>query len=173
MEKNGTEYEGVITEVGSMVDMATGLFKVKATLADADGLANGTMVKLYVVSQKAENVMTVPVDCVSYSGGDAFVYTYDEAESRARKVFVEDGLMDSGKVEIRSGLTYEDAVITTWTKEIYDGAPVRLAGEEADGGAEDETGKEVDGGAETEASKEAEAETGKEANGGSPSGEGK
>ena len=46
VEKNGTDYSGAISEIGSMVDASTGLFKVKATLGDADGLASGTMVKV-------------------------------------------------------------------------------------------------------------------------------
>lgn len=129
VEKNGMEYNGVITEVGTMVDMQTGLFKVKASLEDADALANGSMVKLYVTSRKAEGVMTLPADCVFYSSGDAFVYTYDAASGTAKKVPVEDGLIDAEKIEIESGLSYDDQVIVSWTKELYDGAPVLTAGE--------------------------------------------
>ena len=85
VEKNGTDYSGAISEIGSMVDASTGLFKVKATLGDADGLASGTMVKVYVTAEKADNVMVVPADCVNYSNGDAYVYTYDAATSTAKK----------------------------------------------------------------------------------------
>ncbi len=129
VEKNGTEYAGVITEVGTMVDQMSGLFKVKASLENAEGLAAGSMAKLYVTAQKAEDVMTIPVDCVTYIGGEAFVYTYDEAAGAARRIAIEDGLIDSEKLEVKSGLSYEDQVIVTWTKEIYEGAPVRLADE--------------------------------------------
>ena len=127
VEKNGTEYNGVITEIGTMVDQQTGLFKIKASLEGADALATGTVVKLSVISEKAENVMTVPVDCVSYSGGQAYVYTYDQAAGAARKVAIEDGLIGSEQIQVLSGLDYSDQVITTWTKELYEGAPVQLA----------------------------------------------
>lgn len=83
--------------------------------------------KLSVISEKAENVMTVPVDCVSYSGGQAYVYTYDQAAGAARKVAIEDGLIGSERIQVLSGLDYSDQVITTWTKELYEGAPVQLA----------------------------------------------
>lgn len=129
VEKNGTEYYGTITEIGSMVDSSTGLFKVKASLDEADALATGTKVKLYVISDKADNVMTVPVDCVDYSAGDAYVYTYDASTGTAHKTFIEDGLIDSEKIEVKSGLSYDDQVIVTWSKELYEGAPVNLAGE--------------------------------------------
>lgn len=131
VEKNGMEYEGVITEVGTMVNMQTGLFSVKASLEGADALANNSMVKRYVTSHKAENVMTLPVDCVNYSNGDAFVYTYDAETGTAKKTPVEDGLIDSEKIEIESGLEFDDQVIVSWTKELYDGAPVQIAGEAA------------------------------------------
>ena len=126
VEKNGMEYHGTITEVGTMVDMQTGLFLVKASLEDAAGIANGSMVKLYVTAHKAEDALTVPADCVNYDDGEAFVYTYDAASGLAKKVFVEDGLVDAEKIEIESGLTYEDQVIVSWTRELYDGAAVQL-----------------------------------------------
>ena len=128
VEKNGTDYSGAISEIGSMVDASTGLFKVKATLGDADGLASGTMVKVYVTAEKADNVMVVPADCVNYSNGDAYVYTYDAATSTAKKTPVEDGLIDSDKIQIVSGLSYDDEVITSWSKELYDGAAVNIQG---------------------------------------------
>ena len=124
VEKNGLEYHGTITEVGTMVDMQTGLFMVKASLEDADGIANGSMVKLYVTAQKAEDVVTVPADCVNYDDGNPFVYTYDAESGQAVKVMVESGLVDSERIEIASGLDYDDQVIVSWTRELYDGASV-------------------------------------------------
>ncbi len=124
VEKNGLKYYGSITEVGTMVDMQTGLFTVKASLENAEGLANGSMVKLYVTAQKAEDVLTVPADCVYYDNGEAYVYTYDSESGTAEKTMVEDGLVDAEKIEIEAGLTYEDQVIVSWTRELYDGAAV-------------------------------------------------
>ena len=124
VEKNGLEYHGTITEVGTMVDMQTGLFMVKAALEHAEGIANGSMVKLYVTAQKAEDVLTVPANAVNYDDGNAFVYTYDSETGLATKVFVEDGLVDAERIEIESGLDYDDQIIVSWTRELYDGASV-------------------------------------------------
>lgn len=152
VEKNGTDYSGAITEIGSMVDAQTGLFKVKASLGESDGLASGTMVKVYVTAEKAENVMVLPADCVNYSNGDAYVYTYDAATSTAKKTPVEDGLIDSDKIQIVSGLSYDDEVITSWSKELYDGAAVNLQGDaDSTEGAEDSTAAEETTEAETAA----------------------
>ena len=157
VEKNGTNYNGAISEIGSMVDASTGLFKVKATLGDAaDGLASGTMVKVYVTAEKADNVMVVPADCVNYSNGDAYVYTYDPETSTAKKTPVEDGLIDSDKIQIVSGLSYNDEVITSWSKELYDGAAVDLQGDED---STDNTAESTDGTAAEETTEAAETAT--------------
>lgn len=127
VEKGGSQYDGTITEVSSMIDAATGLFSVKGTLPGAQGLATGTTVKLSVVSEEAVNVMTVPVDTVYYEGGDAYVYTYEDGI--IHKVPVEVGIYDSEKAEILSGLNGDDMVLTTWNSELRDGAAAALEGE--------------------------------------------
>ena len=81
-----------------MVDPATGLFKVKASVEEGDTLANGSSVKLYVTSDKADGVMTVPVDAIYYDNGSAYVYTFDSGI--VHKTDVEIGLSDSEKTEI-------------------------------------------------------------------------
>ncbi len=124
IEKNGSEYAGVITEVNTMVDPATGLFKVKASVENGDALVSGSSVKLYVTSDKAQGVMTVPVDAVYYQDGDPYVYTYDNGT--VHEVVVETGISDDSRTEIRSGLTADQQVIITWSPELYEGAAAQL-----------------------------------------------
>ncbi len=152
VEKNGTEHTAAITEVSTMIDESSGLFKVKASVPDGSALATGTSVKLYVVSQKAEHVMTVPVDSIYYEGGSPFVYTYVDGTLKKNAVTV--GLADNDYIEVQSGISADDQVVATWTSELYDGSKVTLTG-----GTEDETqpaegktteGKTADGTAETE-----------------------
>lgn len=127
IEKNGSDYQAAITEVSSIIDTATGLFKVKAAIQDGAALAVGSSVKLYLVSDKAENVLTVPIDTVYHEGGKPFIYTYGDGE--VHKNEVETGLGDSEYIEIRSGLNASDQVIASWTSELYDGSKVTLAGQ--------------------------------------------
>ena len=127
IEKNGSDYVGTVTEVNTMVDAATGLFKVKATVEDNGSLISGSSVKLYITSDKAENVMTIPVDAVYYSNGEPYVYTYNNG--MVHKVTVETGISDDEKMQIISGLSADNEVITTWDPELYEGAPAVLAGE--------------------------------------------
>ncbi len=145
VEKSGSRYDGVITEVGTMVDPTSGLFKVKASVTEAKSLATGTSVKLYVTSQKAENVLTVPVDSVYYEGGEPFIYVYSQ-DGTLKKNPVEVGLADSQYIQVIDGISSDDLVITTWTSELYDGSRVELVDSE-----ENETEALTDGAAETSA----------------------
>lgn len=128
IEKNGSEYKGTITDISGAIDSDTGLFKVKASVEGGDALPTGSNVKLYVTADKAENVMTLPVDAVYYSGGDAYVYTYDNGT--VHRVPVEVGIYDSELIEVISGIDASTQVITTWSSELYEGSTVQAAGEE-------------------------------------------
>ena len=124
IEKGGSEYIGTVTEVNTMVDAATGLFKVKASVEEGGALANGSSVKLYITSDKAEGVTTVPVDSVYYDNGAPYLYTFDNGT--VHRVDVETGISDSEKMEIISGISNSDQIITTWNPELYEGAPAVL-----------------------------------------------
>lgn len=128
IEKNGSEYHGTITDINNAIDAATGLFKVKASVDGGDSLPTGSQVKLYVTSDKVENVMTLPVDTVYYSGGEPFVYTYDNGT--VHQVPVEVGIYDSERIQILSGLDASSQVIATWSSELYEGSQVQVAGAE-------------------------------------------
>lgn len=137
IEKNGTDHVATITEVSSMIDQTSGLFKVKASVPDGNTLATGTSVKLSVVSQKADNVLSVPVDSIYYEGGNPFVYTYIDGKLKKNPVAL--GITDSSFAEVKEGVSEQDQVVATWTSELYDGSVVNLA---ADSSGQ-EAGKET------------------------------
>ena len=120
--KDGTTYDGVITDVSSMADESNGLFKITVT------------------SERAENVMTVPVDAIYYDNGVGNVYVYQDGT--VHKVEVEVGLYNTELAEIKSGLTAEDLVISTWSSQLYEGSTVNLKGEGTDAAAADEAGNQ-------------------------------
>lgn len=127
VEKSGNAYNAVIDEVNTMVDDSTGMFKVEAQLADTDNnAATGSTVKLTVTTGKAENVMTIPVDAVYYSGGNAYVYLYEDG--KAKKASIEVGINDDDYVEVTGGLSADDLVVSTWSNNLYEGADIQLSG---------------------------------------------
>jgi len=122
--KNGSSYSGRITEISTMVDASTGLFRCKAELEETDEIAIGSAVKLKVVTDRAVNAMTVPVDAIYYSGSKGYVYVVEDGIARMRRVEV--GLYDSENAQILDGLAEDDLVVGTWSSNLYDGANVRL-----------------------------------------------
>lgn len=120
----GNTCTAYITEINSSVDSGTGLFEIEAQLSGDLGVATGSTVTLSLTTSRAENAMLIPVDAVYYSGGDAYVYLYQDGV--ASKADVEVGIYDSDKAEILSGLTYDDMVISTWSSNLYEGANVKL-----------------------------------------------
>ena len=81
-----------------------------------------------VVSERADNVMTVPVDAIYYDGGVGNVYVYEDGTIHKKEVEV--GLYDSETAEIRSGLSAEEMVVSTWSSQLYEGSTVNLKAEE-------------------------------------------
>lgn len=149
IEKDGAEYRGFITEVSGMVDAATGMFKVKASMDQADEVPTGSTVKIYVVSEEVHDAMTVPVDAVYFDGGVGNVYVYEDGTVHKKEVEV--GIFDSELAEIKAGLTENDLVISTWSSELYEGSTVKLkddsegTGTDADMQTEETADKETDG----------------------------
>ena len=129
--KNGTSYQGKLTEISTIVDSATGLFKCKAELEETSEIAIGSSVKLKLVTDRASDAMLVPVDAIYYSGGKGYVYVVVDGKAAMRGVKV--GLYDDTYAEILEGLSEDDLVVGTWSSNLYDGANVRLMGEEQDG----------------------------------------
>ena len=82
------------------------------------------MVKLYVTSDKADGVLTIPVDSVYYDNGKPYVYTFEDGV--VHRTDVDTGISDASRMEIVSGLSASDWVITTWSPELYEGAPAVL-----------------------------------------------
>ena len=136
VEKEGRTFTGHITEISTMAEDSTGLYTVKADLLDGDAatvssdisaLPTGSKVKLYVVSSHAENVLTLPKDCIYSESAGSFVYV--SRDHILSKVKVVTGIEDENNVQILSGVDAKDQVVSTWSSELSDGTEVRIKGE--------------------------------------------
>lgn len=127
IQKNGTTYEAHISEINTIVDTDTGLFKVKAQIQETKEIAAGSTVKLNLVTERADDAMLVPIDAIYYSGGHAYVYLYKDGAATMAQVEV--GLEDEEHAQILSGLSSEDMVVSTWSSNLYEGAKIRLRDE--------------------------------------------
>ena len=142
VEKNGSSYSGTVTKLTKLVDPQSGLFPVEATLSGADALSDGSSTKLSLVAAKADHALLVPVDAVYYSGGNPYVYTYENG--LVKRVFITTGISDDQYYEVTDGLDGTEQIVNSWTDDIYDGAEVRIVDangpttEDASTGAETE-----------------------------------
>ena len=142
VEKNGSSYSGTVTKLTKLVDPQSGLFPVEATLSGADALSDGSSTKLSMVAAKADHALLVPVDAVYYSGGNPYVYTYENG--LVKRVFITTGISDDQYYEVTDGLDGTEQIVNSWTDDIYDGAEVRIV--DANG----QTIEDASTGAETE-----------------------
>lgn len=141
VEKNGSSYSGTVTKLTKLVDPQSGLFPVEATLSGADALSDGSSTKLSLVAAKADHTLLVPVDAVYYSGGNPYVYTYENGV--VKRVFITTGISDDQNVEVTDGLDGTEQIVNSWTDDIYDGAEVRIADANGQTTVEASTGAET------------------------------
>lgn len=126
IERNGELYQATISENAGVADAESGLFKIKAQLSESDAqkLIAGTTVKITLATRRADQVMTIPVDSVYYEAQKAFVYCMEG--NKAVKTEIETGITNNETVEVKSGLTKDSQIITTWASQLKDGAEVKL-----------------------------------------------
>lgn len=125
VEKDGTQYAGEIIEIGTAIDQATGLFKVKASVGgDTSALLSGTKATVTTDTYHENNAVIVPYESVYYDGTEAYVYTV--VDGKAKKTYVTTGLYDTQRIVISEGLSGTDMLITTWSAQLRDGVDVSI-----------------------------------------------
>lgn len=122
--KQGYEGYGNITEINTMIGQ-NGLFNVKAELDDPDGLTTNARVIVNILKNRAEDAMTIPLSAVYHDGGESFVYVLKDDNTIAKTVFTS-GIDDGEYIVVEDGLTKEDNVVYTWSRELYNGAEVAV-----------------------------------------------
>ena len=126
VEINSKDYTGSVMEVSDMIDMQTGLFIISANIDTLeDKLPIGQLGKVTVVSQKSNDTLLISQDAIYYQDGKAYVYI--SMDGIATKTFVETGISTPEEIEITSGITSDDNVITSWHPNLIDGAKVITA----------------------------------------------
>lgn len=136
VEKGKESHTGSITEISSVLVPQTGLYPVKASVENT-AFPEGSKVKLSLIKDSRSDVETLPVNVIYYENEEAFVYIFERTEGEEgvlRKKKLELGLMGEEKVEILSGLSPDDQVVSSWNNEMYDGAKVRLQAESGKAG---------------------------------------
>lgn len=130
VDRNGKLFDGVITEIGSMVDQNTGLFVVKVSVGRPDeSMLTGCSVKISADTYSQDNVLLIPYDAVYYDNGQPYVYVAVDGVVARRDI--ETGIFDEQTMTVVSGLTTEDQLITSWSANLREGAEVSIQKEKS------------------------------------------
>jgi len=107
----GAPVKAKVTRVSPIVDPDTGTFKITIEIHDNGGrIKPGMFGRMSIVYDKHENVLQVPRSAISERAGESSVFVV-ENDIAIRKT-VTTGYSDSGMIEIMSGLTDGERVIT-------------------------------------------------------------
>lgn len=123
VEKNNTTYQAVITEISGKTSDDTGLFEIKARINNGETLSTGSKVTVSLITDRAENVLCVPLDAVYYDDGKPYVFI--SKDGIAEIVYVETGIYDDETMQIISGLKQSEQVIISWSSQLTGGALVQ------------------------------------------------
>ena len=127
----GVQATGVIDRISPVVDAESGTVKVTVEL-DGSGpaagmLVPGSFVTVQVPTETRANALVVPKRAILLERDQSIVYRVQEGVAVRTPVAV--GLSAQDLVEITSGLSVGDAVVTVGQESLRDGAQVRAAGE--------------------------------------------
>jgi len=117
---------GSVRQIGAAATTATGTYSVEIALDDPTGLAAGMAGRVEIATARGQTAALVPVQAIlEADGGRATVFALDST-NHARRVAVEIGTLQNGRVPIRRGLEQIRAVVTDGASYLDNGTLVRV-----------------------------------------------
>ena len=112
IEALGKRLTGTVSEIAREASIESGVsyFKATVVLAEDSDLRIGLTADIRIITQKAENVITVPVAAVSYDFSGAYVQVYGQDRKIEQKAVIV-GINDGWLIEIKEGVFDGDAVL--------------------------------------------------------------
>jgi RND family efflux transporter MFP subunit len=128
------EFDGVVRVIGIAADPASRTYTVKAEVPNpAHRLRPGMIAEARFENKTKSAVLTVPAEAVVPDvDGVTRVFVYDPKEQRVRSRRVDVGAAYGTEVEIRSGLTPADTIVTGGQHRVHDGSLVAARADSAD-----------------------------------------
>jgi RND family efflux transporter MFP subunit len=117
---------GAVRQIGAASSAATGTYSVEVALDDPSGLASGMAGHVEIATSRGRAAALVPVQAVVEADGDhATVFALDST-NHARRISVEIGALQNGRVPVRRGLEHVRAVVTDGASYLDNGTLVRI-----------------------------------------------
>lgn len=117
-------FTGKVTEVGAAADATSRAFTIKIEIENPQLLIRpGMIAEASIATNTQKQVILLPAECIQQDqANQSFVFVVDKAQNKAFKRRVSIGNMDDNKIEIVSGLSDGEVVVTNGQKKLSDGS---------------------------------------------------
>ena len=125
-ESGKPPYQSIISVVGGSINVKTRSFDVEAKLESDPTLKPNQTATMKILDYESKATIAVPVNVVQSDEKGKYVYVMEKAGEKmlARKKVVIVGEAYNGLIEIKSGLTGGELIITEGYQTVYDGQVV-------------------------------------------------
>lgn len=127
-------FDAKITQVDTMVDPVNRSFKVRAEIDNSDGALPSGMFMQLTLELDSQAMVMVPEESITVEGDNTHVFIV--ADGKANKQNVVIGVREPGFVQIVSGLSQGDEIVTHGTSKVRPGSKVDVVGAKAAGPAQ-------------------------------------
>jgi RND family efflux transporter MFP subunit len=125
-ETGKAPYASVISVVGASIDAKTRSFLTEAKLPSDPLLKPNQTALMKILDYQVKSTIAIPVNTVQSDENGKFVFVMEKSGDKliARKKAVNVGEVYEGVIEIKSGLTGGDLLITEGYQSVYDGQSI-------------------------------------------------
>lgn len=119
-------FPGKVTEVGSAADVTSRAFTIKIEVANPVLLIRpGMIADAKITTNQTRKMTLLPAECIQQDlANQSFVFVIDKMQHKAFKRIVSLGNMVDNKIEIISGLSDGEVVVTSGQKSLSEGSLV-------------------------------------------------
>jgi len=119
-------YDGRVYAINPLIDANGRSIVIRAQVKNSDGrLRPGMFARVRLFTSGQKDTLVVPEESLFPLGDDKYVYKVVDGKAQRQKVEI--GQRREGRVEIISGLTTDDLVVTAGVIKLREGAPVSVA----------------------------------------------
>ncbi len=118
------KYEGKITEVGSAADAASRAFSVKIEIDNPKMLIRpGMIAEVKIIPEQKKEVLAIPAGSIQHDYDNrSFVFVVDTIKNKAFRRDVSPGKLINMNIEIISGLSEGEIIVTGGQQKLVDGS---------------------------------------------------
>ena len=120
------ELDAVVNVVQKLIDPNSRSFNIEARIPGSTSLKPNQIAQVKILDYSANNVVTIPVNVIQTDEKGKYVYVAENAAGKmtARKKTIITGEFYGDRIEVKSGLTNGEQLITDGYQNLYEGQAV-------------------------------------------------